>query len=267
MPVEADIGWYALTASLLVVVALEYVAPARTSVGATIRERWPVNFGLWVLGIGVMSVHGWAFSDPSFGLADNPARGSSPLATLPGWLAFIVTLAVADLAYYGWHVLEHRWPLLWRFHRVHHADVEYDFTTSFRFHPVEVLMTAVVSGVVIAALGAPPEAVAAYLLIRQSSDAIGHGNVRVPGWIDRVLRVLVVTPNVHRVHHSPDQDETDSNFGGLVTLWDRLFGTYRAEPRLGHAAMAIGLRDLRAPDDQTLKQLLTLPFRYGPRPR
>ena len=166
-----------------------------------------------------------------------------------------------DLAIYLQHVMFHAVPALWRLHRMHHADQEFDVTTGVRFHPVEVLLSMVLKFVVIVAAGAPALAVLLFEIALNATSMFSHSNVSIPLWLDRVLRWIVVTPDMHRVHHSVVVRETNSNFGFNMPWWDRLFGTYRAQPQAGHAAMPIGVEQFRTPRELWLDRMLLQPLR------
>jgi len=152
---------------------------------------------------------------------------------------------------------------LWRLHRMHHTDIDYDVTTGARFHPLEILLSFVIKFAVIALLGASPVAVLVFEVLLNATAMFNHANVRLPPGFDRVLRWVVVTPDMHRVHHSVVKAETDSNFGFNLPWWDRLMGTYRAQPEAGHEGMTIGLEVFRDPGELRLPRLLTQPFRRG----
>ena len=156
-------------------------------------------------------------------------------------------MVLLDLAIYLQHVLFHAVPALWRLHRMHHADLEFDVTTGVRFHPIEILLSMVIKLGVVAALGAPAVAVLIFEVLLNATSMFNHGNVRLPPRLDRVLRWIVVTPDMHRVHHSIVPRETNSNFGFNLPWWDRLFGTYRAQPAAGHEGMTIGIEQFRDP--------------------
>ena len=161
--------------------------------------------------------------------------------------ALAVVAAVIALDFFIWlqHVMVHAVPVLWRLHRVHHADLDYDVTTGARFHPLEILLSMLIKFAVIAVMGPPVLAVILFEIILNATSMFNHSNVRMPAGIDRVLRLFVVTPDMHRVHHSVEDGETNSNFGFNLPWWDRLFGTYRDQPRGGHEAMTIGIRTFR----------------------
>jgi sterol desaturase/sphingolipid hydroxylase (fatty acid hydroxylase superfamily) len=170
-----------------------------------------------------------------------------------------VTLLGLDCTLYVQHVLFHALPVLWRLHRMHHADLDVDATTGLRFHPIEILLSLGCKAAVVVLLGAVPWAVVAFEVLLNAAAVFNHGNVALPERLDRWLRWIVVTPDMHRVHHSTRVVETNSNFGFSVSWWDRLCGTYRAQPVLGQVGMDIGLSDYRTP--LHLGQLLLLPFR------
>jgi len=178
---------------------------------------------------------------------------------LPGWAAVAVTLLVLDSTLYVQHVLFHTVPVLWRLHRMHHADLDVDATTGLRFHPLEILLALGLKAAVVVLLGAVPWAVVAFEVLLNAASVFNHANVALPERLDRWLRWIVVTPDMHRVHHSTRMVETNSNFGFSVSWWDRLCGTYRAQPALGQVGMDIGLSEYRTP--LHLGQLLLLPFR------
>jgi sterol desaturase/sphingolipid hydroxylase (fatty acid hydroxylase superfamily) len=156
----------------------------------------------------------------------------------------------------------HAMPTLWRLHRVHHADLDYDVTTGLRFHPVEIVLSMLIKFATIIVLGAPVVAVVIFEVVLNAMAMFNHGNVSLPLGLDRLLRALVVTPDMHRVHHSVEDDEANSNFGFNLSLWDRLFGTYRDQPRAGHTDMTIGIHKYRTAAEVTrLDGLLLLPLR------
>lgn len=189
--------------------------------------------------------------DQSFGL----------LSGLSGWQGVLSGVLLLDLAIYWQHRLLHTIPLLWRLHRTHHADTSIDVTTGVRFHPLEIALSMGIKLGLIALLGIAPLAVLIFELALSLGSLFTHTNVYLPGRFERGLRWLIVTPEMHRIHHSWHRDETDSNFSFHLSLWDRLFRSYRAEPRDGHEKMTIGLKAFREPRDQSLTALLLNPFR------
>ena len=180
---------------------------------------------------------------------------------MPAWAGIIVSVIVLDLAIYLQHVLFHAVPALWRLHRMHHADLEVDVTTGLRFHPVEILLSTGIKLAVVAAVGAPAAAVLIFEILLNATSIFNHSNVRVSADVDRILRWFVVTPDMHRVHHSILRRETNSNFGFNLPWWDRLLGTYRAQPAAGHAAMTLGIEQFRDPRELGLDRMLLQPFR------
>jgi sterol desaturase/sphingolipid hydroxylase (fatty acid hydroxylase superfamily) len=255
------LGFFAGVLGLMVL--WEFLAPRRRLVVAR-PWRWASNLGLvaldtvavrLVLPLGavgmalVASEHSWGFFN------------SVPL---PGWLAVTLSVVALDFAVYLQHVLFHAVPTLWRLHMVHHADLDFDATTGVRFHTIEILLSMGIKLATVALLGAPAEGVVIFEVLLNATSVFNHGNVRLPAWLDRVLRLVVVTPEMHRVHHSVRPRETNSNFGFNLPWWDFLLGTYRAQPADGHEGMTIGLaqfRDERKAD--RLAWMLILPF-LGP---
>ncbi|MFK8016857.1 MAG: sterol desaturase family protein [Gammaproteobacteria bacterium] len=188
---------------------------------------------------------------------------SGVLNQLPTAAGLLVGLLILDLSIYWQHRLFHVVPFLWRLHRVHHADVTLDVTTAVRFHPFEIVLSMVIKLGVIAALGVPPLAVLVFEILLNAGALFTHSNLGLRGTLDKRLRWLLVTPDMHRIHHSVHEDESNQNFGFHLTLWDRLFGSYRDEPRDGHTTMQIGLTQFRDERSQTLWGLLSNPFRTG----
>ena len=179
---------------------------------------------------------------------------------LPAWLAWGVSLVALDLAIWFQHLVSHKVPLFWRLHRVHHADVDIDVSTALRFHPIEIAVSMLWKVVVVLALGAPPEAVLLFEIILNGCAMFNHANVSLPAGVDRVLRKVIVTPDMHRVHHSVHRSEHDTNFGFNLSIWDRIFGTYTAQPRDGHLGMTIGLEAYQSEEPTRLAWSLSLPF-------
>ena len=183
---------------------------------------------------------------------------------LPQWLSLVISILFLDLVIYLQHLMFHAVPLLWRLHMVHHADLDIDVTTGLRFHPIEILLSMLIKMAVVAALGPPVSAVLIFEIALNGTAMFNHGNIRLPGKVDRFLRLLLVTPDMHRVHHSVLIRETNSNFGFNFPWWDRMFGTYRAQPVAGHTGMTIGLSQYRDAAQVTFPRLLALPFNGKP---
>jgi len=228
--------------------------------------RWPNNIGVVVVDTLVVRI---LFPTAAVGialLAQARGFGLFNALALPAWAAVAVSVVILDLAIYLQHVLFHAVPALWRLHRMHHADLEIDVTTGVRFHPIEILLSLLIKFAVVAALGAPALAVLIFEVLLNATSMFNHSNVRMPLGFDRVLRWIVVTPDMHRVHHSILRHETNSNFGFNLPWWDRLFGTYRAQPKAGHEAMTIGIEQFREPRELRLDRMLAQPFRGEPGP-
>jgi sterol desaturase/sphingolipid hydroxylase (fatty acid hydroxylase superfamily) len=179
------------------------------------------------------------------------------------WFAAIASILALDLAIYLQHVMFHAVPALWRLHRMHHADLEFDVSTGLRFHPVEILLSMSIKLAVVAALGPPAVAVLVFEVLLNATSMFNHSNIALPPAADRILRLIVVTPDMHRVHHSVHASETNSNFGFNLPWWDRFLGTYRPQPRDGHESMTIGVEQFRTRRDLRLDCMLIQPLR-GP---
>ena len=254
-----------LTAFLAVLIAAagwEAVAPRRPR-GYSRWQRWPSNFAIVVLNTALLRL---LFPAAAVGLAllaQDKGWGLFNAHPVPPWLAFAATVALMDLAIYLQHVLVHAVPALWRLHRMHHADQDFDVTTGARFHPIEILLSMTLKLAVVSALGAPPAAVVLFEVLLNATAMFNHANAGLAPGLDRWIRLIVVTPDMHRVHHSIVAAETNSNFGFNLPWWDRLFGTYRAQPRAGHQAMTIGIEQFRTAADQRLDRMLIQPFAGG----
>src|SRR6266446_4361497 len=238
----------------------ELVGPRRKqAIGRLVR--WPNNLGVVVVDTLLVRL---VIPTTAVGLAlvaQAHAWGLFNTIALPAWIAVVCSVILLDLAIYFQHVLFHAVPALWRLHRMHHADLEFDVTTGLRFHPIEILLSMGIKLGVVAALGTPAVAVLVFEVLLNATSMFNHGNVRLPAGIDRVLRRIVVTPEMHRVHHSVVPSETNSNFVFNLPWWDRLFGTYRAQPDAGHEGMTIGIAQFRDPSELRLDRLLMQPFR------
>jgi sterol desaturase/sphingolipid hydroxylase (fatty acid hydroxylase superfamily) len=178
----------------------------------------------------------------------------------PVWLEGMLAVLLLDLAIYWQHRIMHRVPLLWRLHRMHHSDLDFDASTGIRFHPLEILLSMLIKLAIVTLLGAGAVAVLLFEVLLNATSLFEHANLRIPASVDRRLRWLLVTPDMHRVHHSIHGDEYNRNFGFNFPWWDRLFSSYRAQPRDGHLAMTIGLRQFRTETDQRLDRLLLQPL-------
>ena len=244
---------------LLAMMGWEWRWPRRT-LSLSRARRWPANLAIILIDSGVLR---WLFPVLAVGmaeLAENRSWGLFHRLNAPFWLAFIATLLLLDLTIYAQHVAFHKIPLLWRLHRMHHTDLDFDVTTALRFHPLEIALSMLLKLAVVVLLGASPVAVMLFEVILNATALFNHGNVRLSRKLDRALRWVLVTPDMHRVHHSIHREETDSNFGFNLPWWDRLFGTYRDQPRDGHVGMTIGLEYFRDWRATRLDGLLLQPF-------
>ena len=254
-------------AAVLALMALwELLAPRREQrIGRA--QRWPGNLGVVLIDAILIRLVFPLTAVAAALLAASRGLGLFHLIGAPDWITIPSSVVALDLAIYLQHRLFHAVPVLWRFHRMHHADLEFDVTTGVRFHPVEMLLSMAIKIAVLAALGAPAVAVLIFEVLLNVTSLFNHGNVLLPSRLDRVLRSILVTPEMHRVHHSAVRRETDSNFGFNLPWWDRLLGTYRAQPAAGHQGMIIGLEQFRDPGELRLDRMLLQPFRtvLGPR--
>jgi sterol desaturase/sphingolipid hydroxylase (fatty acid hydroxylase superfamily) len=248
------------SATFLAMASWELVLPRRALETGKAR-RWLRNLGIAVLDTLAIRVIFPASAVGFAWLANERGFGVLQGAGLPYWLAFGLSFVALDFIVYLQHVVFHAVPALWRLHMVHHADLDFDLTTGNRFHPVEIVLSMLVKGAAIVAIGPPVLAVLAFEVILNATAMFNHANVKLPLPLDRWLRWLVVTPDMHRVHHSTVPFETNSNFGFNFPWWDRLLGTYSAQPRAGHHEMEIGLQQFRDPDQLTLARMLALPFK------
>ncbi|HEY7609202.1 MAG TPA: sterol desaturase family protein [Alphaproteobacteria bacterium] len=260
LPLEPYIRLGAFLGVFAAMALWEFAAPRRArSVSRWVR--WPNNLAITAVNTALVRV---IFPTAAVGLALlGEARGWGMLnvLALPPWLKIAAAVAALDLIIYLQHVMFHAVPALWRLHRMHHADLDIDVTTGARFHPVEILLSMVIKLAAVAALGAPALAVLIFEVLLNATAMFNHSNVRMPAALDRALRWFVVTPDMHRVHHSIAPSETNSNFGFNAPWWDRLFGTYRAEPEAGHETMTIGISQFRDPRELWFDRLLTQPLR------
>lgn len=225
--------------------------------------RWSNNFGMVILDAVLVRL---CFPVAAVGvavIAEHKGWGLFNRLEVPGGAAALLAILLLDFIIYVQHVLSHAVPWLWRLHRVHHADQAIDVTTGLRFHPLEIVLSMAVKLVAVGLLGAPVAAVLVFEILLNGTALFNHSNIRLPLPVDRVLRFFIVTPDMHRVHHSIHVHETNSNFGFNLPWWDRLLGTYVDQPRDGHTKMLIGLKQFRTVKDLRLDRMLTQPFR-GP---
>lgn len=247
---------------LAVMAAAEVASPRRRREIPRVL-RWTNNLALVVLDTVVLRLVFPVLAVGFAAIAQARGFGLFNLVEVPGWLAVLASIVILDLVIYLQHVLFHAVPGLWRLHRVHHADLEIDVTTGLRFHPIEILLSMAIKLAAVAALGAPPLAVLLFEVVLNGMAMFNHANVKLPEGVDRLLRLVIVTPDMHRVHHSILPAETNSNYGFNLSWWDRLLGTYRPQPAAGHEGMTIGIELFRDRRELWLDRMLTQPFR-GP---
>ena len=246
---------------IFLVMALWELLAQRRQLTESKGRRWLNNIGLVVLNTLLVRV---LFPTAAIGMAHYATQqgwGMLNLLDWPYWLAIIFAVVILDAAIYLQHVMFHAVPALWRLHRVHHADLDFDLTTGARFHPIEIILSMLIKFAVIILLGPPLVAVLIFEILLNATAMFNHGNIRLPLPLDRVIRWLIVTPDMHRVHHSHLEHETNTNFGFNLSLWDRLFGTYRDQPQDGHTGMVIGIDTWRDPAHCVrLPGMLMMPF-------
>jgi len=244
---------------LIVMSTLEIFSPRRPLSEGRLRH-WAINLSLTALNTLVLRLVLGAAAYETARVADAESWGALAFVDWPNWLEFLIAILVLDFALYVQHVMAHALPILWRLHRVHHSDVNLDATSGSRFHPVEILFSMLYKVAVVLALGPSALAVIVFEIVLNGSAVFHHANVRIPLALDRVLRLAIITPDLHRVHHSVIVGETNSNFGFSVPWWDRLCGTYCPQPRDGHDGMSVGIAEYRDPGELSLLRLLKLPF-------
>lgn len=229
--------------------------------GALKARRWFANLSMVLLSSIVLRILFPAAAVGTAIWAEGEGWGLLRWLDLPILLSGIIAFFLLDFAVWLEHVASHKIPLLWRIHRMHHADNGFDVTTGLRFHPLEIVLSMVWKAAIVVALGAPVLAVLIFEIVLNGTSMFNHSNVKLPLGLDRLLRTVLVTPDMHRVHHSSIRVETDSNYGFNFPFWDRLFRTYNDQPRLGHHGMEIGLADYRGGETARLFWMLALPFR------
>ncbi len=248
---------------VLVVMMLWEAFTPRRRLGVGRLLRWPSNLGIVALDTILVRLLAPILPVSLALLCASEGWGLLNAYAVPPPLATAIGVVALDLAIYLQHVMFHAVPALWRLHRMHHADLDFDVTTGIRFHPIEILLSIAIKLAIIAALGPPALAVVIFEVLLNATSMFNHGNVTMPASLDRILRLFVVTPDMHRVHHSILPNETNSNFGFNLPWWDRLFGTYRPQPQAGHGDMTIGLTQFRDSGELRLDRMLLQPWR-GP---
>jgi sterol desaturase/sphingolipid hydroxylase (fatty acid hydroxylase superfamily) len=247
-------------AAVLGALAMAEVVWPRRRPGLRRLQRWPHNLALVAAGAVTVRVVAPASVATVAVVAHRRGWGVYRVLGVPAAVSWPLSVLALDLAVYAQHVAMHKVQCLWPLHRVHHADVDVDVTTGVRFHPLEYLLSLGLKGGVVALLGAPTGAVILFEVLLNATSMFNHANLRLPPPVDRVVRLLVVTPDMHRVHHSIERQEADSNYGFNVPWWDRLFGTYRPAPRHPHETMTLGVPQFRDAREQRIDRLLTQPF-------
>lgn len=257
---ESAVRLGAFGGTLLVMMLWELAAPRRP-LSQPRGARWAKNLGLLLLDTALVRVCSPVLAVGLAARFQAQGVGFFNRADLPPGLEAALAFLALDLIIYLQHVLFHAVPLFWRLHRVHHADLDFDATTGNRFHPGEIALSLLIKLSAVALLGPSPVTVIAFEVVLNACAIFNHSNVGLPGALDRFARLFLVTPDMHRVHHSMLKEETDSNFGFNLPWWDRLFGTYREDARAGQAGMTIGLSGFRDPASQSFAGMLFLPFR------
>jgi sterol desaturase/sphingolipid hydroxylase (fatty acid hydroxylase superfamily) len=227
-------------------------------------HRWPSNIAISALNQVFLRLILPASAVAVAVYAEQRKLGLFSQVALPPWLEMLAAVLILDLAIYLQHLVYHAVPVLWRFHRMHHADVEFDVTTGIRFHPLSALLSGFIKLGAVLAIGASPMAVLAFEVLLNATSLFNHSNLRIPPAIDKILRLFMVTPDMHRVHHSSDPYEVNRNFGFNFPWWDRMFRTYHGQPALGHGEMVIGLDRFRQERELRLDRMLSQPFRSTP---
>lgn len=245
---------------LIIMIAWELIAPRRQLIHSRL-QRWSVNFGLSILSTLLLRVTIASVAFMAATMTVDYNLGLLNLINLPNWLTFLVSIVLLDLAIYGQHLAAHKWAWLWRLHKIHHTDLDFDVTTAIRFHPIEIILSMCYKGICILIIGVNPITVIVFEIILSSFALFNHSNIHIPLAIDKVIRLLIVTPDMHRVHHSTLQVETDSNYGFSISIWDRLFNTYIDQPKQGHNNMRIGLTQYQHIKDVSFDRLLLMPFK------
>ncbi|MGA9033560.1 MAG: sterol desaturase family protein [Sulfuricaulis sp.] len=257
---ETAIRLTAFFGVLAMVASAEIALPRRRLTASKLR-RWVSNLGIVFLNSALVRLLLPATAAGFAVFAAQRGWGVFNILEASAWVSIIASIVMLDFAIYLQHVMFHAVPALWRLHRMHHADLDFDVTTGARFHPIEILLSMLIKFGVIAIIGAPAAAVIIFEVLLNATSMFNHGNLRLPLALDRVLRLFIVTPDMHRVHHSIEDHETNSNFGFNLSLWDRLLGTYKDQPDAGHEGMTIGIRDFREPRVAAdLPGMLILPF-------
>ncbi len=248
---------------LSIMAMLEFVIPKRP-LGFSKIKRWTTNSFFIVAGAVVIRIMA-ALPVPLAAVAaayyaQTQGWGLFNMVDWPFWVELVLSLALLDMAIYFQHWASHKIPMLWMFHKVHHSDVDFDVTTAIRFHPIEIGLSMLYKIILIFLIGPAAAVVMLFEMILNGCAMFNHANIAMPKWLDSLVRLFLVTPDMHRVHHSKIREETDSNYGFSISLWDRLYGTYTAQPKMGHDLMSIGLPQHQNPEPTKILWLLKFPF-------
>lgn len=245
---------------LTLMAVLEAILPRRNRAQPR-NKRWTTNLAMILVDSVALRVALPVVAIGAAALAIERGWGFFQWVAWPAWLEITLSIIVLDMLIYWQHVATHRIPLLWRLHKVHHSDRDIDVTTGVRFHPIEIVLSMLYKMLCVVLIGPAVVAVLIFEVLLNASALFNHANIRLPQWVDRWLRLLVVTPDMHRVHHSANEVETDRNFGFALSIWDRLFGSYQSQPQAGHIEMTIGLSEHQDEQPAGLWWALSLPFR------
>jgi len=245
---------------ILALIVVERVSPRR-KLSQKQSRRWASNLGIFIVDSVLTRVLVAAGGIAVAAYAARQGWGLFNIIDAPAWAVLIATLIILDFAVWAQHVFSHKWQWFWRLHRMHHSDLDIDVTTALRFHPLEIVVSLIYKSVVIVLLGPPLMAVFIFEIALNSCAMFNHSNIKLPLWLDRILRPIIVTPDMHRVHHSTDRREHNHNFGFCLSVWDRLFRLYTAQPREGHKGMEIGLSEFRREGQQGVGALLVQPLK------
>ncbi len=246
---------------MLVLIGLWELAAPKRALTISKSVRWINNLGLVFFNSFILRVLFPAAAVGVAAFASEQGWGLFNYYEQPFWFAVVASVIILDFVIYIQHVMVHAIPVLWRLHRLHHADLDYDVTTGARFHPIEIILSMLIKFATILLLGPSVVAVIIFEIMLNATAMFNHGNISLAKGIDKYLRLILVTPDMHRVHHSVEDDEANSNFGFSLPWWDRLFGTYRDQPRGGHEGMTIGINKYRDPKQVSwLPGMLMFPF-------
>lgn len=259
MQIEPTLRLSVFAGVLLLVALGEIISPRRPLLNNR-RRRWFINLSLVFIDTAAVRLLFPVLPVALAGVAEAQGWGLFNVVQVSFWLKFLLGFLVLDFIIYLQHVLFHYVPILWRLHRMHHTDLDLDVTSGNRFHPLEIIVSMLIKMAVVVLLGAPAETVLTFEVVLNACAMFSHGNIKLPAGLDRLLRLFLVTPDMHRVHHSTIVRETNSNFSFNFPWWDHLCGTYRPQPEKGHLDMTIGLKEYRDPQRLTLLRLLLQPF-------